>query len=99
MTKGVRPGEVYMERFWLPEFLDQEGKRDQSWRSVTVNRLSKSTGRLSDVNGTYTLRAYQVAIAPAESGPEGAWTEPEDFEPWMPQYSEPTEVIQTCVTL
>ncbi|WP_302718693.1 molybdopterin-dependent oxidoreductase [uncultured Senegalimassilia sp.] len=99
VTKGVRPGEVYMERFWLPEFLDQEGKRDQSWRSVTVNRLSKSTGRLSDVNGTYTLRAYQVAIAPAESGPEGAWTEPEDFEPWMPQYSEPTEVIQTCVTL
>ncbi len=100
VTKGMRPGEVYMERFWLPEFLEQEGKRDQSWRAVTVNRLSKQTGTLGDVNGTYTLRAYQVSIAPG-SKPDGIWTEPEDFKPWMPEYTDewaPTEVIQTCVT-
>ncbi|MGN0078216.1 MAG: molybdopterin dinucleotide binding domain-containing protein, partial [Coriobacteriales bacterium] len=100
VTKGVRPGEVYMERFWLPEFLDQEGRRDQSWRAVTVNRLSNSRGTLSDVNGTYTLRAYQVKIEPG-TAPEGIWQEPEDFQPWMPDVSgaewDPTDVIQTAV--
>ena len=44
--------------------------------------------------GTYTLRGYQVKIYKADGAPEGVWTKPEDFKPWMPQPSDPTKNVE-----
>lgn len=93
VTEGIRPGEVYMERFWAPELLDSKDP-SQAWKVMNVNVLSRSDGPYNPEFGTYTLRGYQVKISKAQEGaPEGIWTKPEDFAPWMPTFeaSEATE--------
>ncbi len=89
VTEGISPMTVYMERFWLPENIN---KKTGGWQEVNVNVLSDNTPPYNEVVGTYTLRGYQVRISKADSAPEGAWTKPEQFKPWMPQPSDPTKV-------
>ncbi|MBQ9241334.1 MAG: molybdopterin oxidoreductase, partial [Duodenibacillus sp.] len=88
VTEGISPMTVYMERFWLPENIH---KKTGGWQEVNVNVLSDNTPPYNEVVGTYTLRGYQVRISKASSAPEGVWTKPEQFQPWMPQPSDPTK--------
>ncbi len=88
LTQGICRRVVYMERYWNPETLDTP---THGWQEMNVNMLSKSDAPYNDIVGTYTLRGYQVRICKAEEGaPEGVWLKPQDFKPWLPEYSEPT---------
>ena len=89
VTKGIAKGTVYMERFWNPEFLEEGKDARKSWTTENMNVLSKNSGWYNPEIGTYTLRGFNVKVAPAKK-PEGIWYDPEDFEPWMPQPSENT---------
>lgn len=80
VTKGIRPGTVYMERFWHPETLNTP---THGWQETNVNVLTRSEGPFNDVVGTHVLRGFQVKVSPAESGPEGIWTTPADFKSWL----------------
>lgn len=93
VTTGIGRGVVYMERFWNPENLNRE---THGWQEMNVNVLSKDDAPYNDVVGTYTLRGYQVKVYKAEEGaPEGVWTKPADFRPWLPEYSDPTPSVRT----
>lgn len=85
VTTAIRPGTVYMERFWNPENLNSE---THGWQEMNVNMLSRSEGPYNRVVGTYTLRGYLVKISPAHEAPEGVWTKPSDFRKWLPEYSD-----------
>ena len=85
VTTAIRPGAVYMERFWNPENLNGE---THGWQEMNVNMLSRSEGPYNRVVGTYTLRGYLVKISPADGAPEGVWTKPSDFKKWLPEYSD-----------
>lgn len=88
LTQGIGRGVVYMERYWNPETLDTPTR---GWQEMNVNMLSKSAAPYNNIVGTYTLRGYQVRIYKAEEGaPEGVWLKPQDFKPWLPEYSDPT---------
>ena len=90
---GIAKGTVHMERFWNPEYLDTDTP-SKAWTEMNVNMLTKTDGRFSPEHGTYTLRGFTVKVYPAPEGaPEGAWIDPTDFEPWMPAFSESTEVV------
>ena len=80
VTKGIRPGTVYMERFWHPETINTE---THGWQETNVNVLSRSEGPFNDVVGTHVLRGYQVKVYPADRAPEGIWTKPSDFRSWL----------------
>ncbi len=82
VTEGIKPGTVYMERFWNPETLDSETR---GWKEMNVNLTTKADAPFNDVVGTYTLRAYLVKVSKAEGAPEGVWTKPEQFAPWLAQ--------------
>lgn len=90
VTEGIPKGVVYMERFWNPETLDSPTK---GFQEMNVNMLSIKDGPFNDICGTYTLRGYQVKISKANSAPTGIWEKPEDFKPWLPQPSEPTQSV------
>ncbi len=91
LTEGINPGTVCMERFWNPETLNT---KTHGWQEMNVNVLTKSQAPFNDVVGTYTLRAFLVKIYKAKEGaPEGVWLKPEDFKPWLPNYSEPTKEV------
>ena len=93
VTEGIKPGTVYMERFWSPETLDTE---THGWREMNVNITSKADAPFNDVVGTYTLRGYLVKVYKAEEGaPEGVWTRPEQFSPWLAQPTERTPDMGT----
>lgn len=87
VTEGIKPGTVYMERFWTPETLDTE---THGWREMNVNLLTKADAPFNDVVGTYTLRAFLVKVYKADGAPEGIWTKPEDFAPWLARPTENT---------
>lgn len=89
VTEGIIPGEVYMERFWNPEFLEAGQDSRKSWTLENMNVLTKNTGFYNPEFGTYTLRGINVSIQKAQK-PEGVWYEPTDFEPWMPAPSDNT---------
>ncbi len=91
LTEGINPGSVCMERFWNPETLNT---KTHGWQEMNVNVLTKSQAPFNDVVGTYTLRAFLVKIYKAKEGaPEGVWLKPEDFKPWLPNYTEPTKEV------
>ena len=91
LTEGINPGSICMERFWNPETLNT---KTHGWQEMNVNVLTKSQAPFNDVVGTYTLRAFLVKIYKAKEGaPEGVWLNPEDFKPWLPNYSEPTKEV------
>lgn len=87
VTEGIPLDVVYMERFWNPETLNS---KTHGWQEMNVNVLSKISPPYNDICGTYTLRGIRVKISKAPGAPDGIWTEPADFEPWMPITSEPT---------
>ena len=82
VTEGIKPGTVYMERFWNPETLDTETR---GWKEMNVNLTTKADAPFNDVVGTYTLRGYLVKVYKAEGAPAGVWTKPEDFSRWLAQ--------------
>lgn len=92
VTDGINPGEVYMERFWNPEYLENGDDSRKSWTTMNVNMLSNFESTCDPVFGSYCLRGYQVQVSKADGAPEGAWVKPTDFEPWMPVVSDQTEV-------
>ena len=81
VTKAIRPGTVYMERFWYPENLNTP---THGWQESNVNVLTRSEAPFNDVVGTHVLRGFQVKVYPAGSAPEGVWTQSAQFESWMP---------------
>lgn len=81
VTKGIRPGTVYMERFWHPETLNTP---THGWQETNVNVLTRSEPPYNDVVGTHVLRGFQVKVYPAASAPDGIWTRPGDFRSWLP---------------
>ncbi|SDE96655.1 molybdopterin-containing oxidoreductase family protein [Sporomusa acidovorans] len=90
ITEGIRPGVVYMERFWTPETLDTD---THGWQEMNVNILSKNDAPFNDVIGTYTLRGYLVKISKADGPPKGIWLKPEEFKKWLPEPSDPTPLV------
>lgn len=94
ISQAIARGVVQMERFWNPETLNTPSR---GFREMNVNILSKSDPPHNDVCGTYTLRGYQVKIYRADGPPPGIWQEPEDFKPWLPQPTEPTQVKENDV--
>ena len=92
VTQGINPGTVYMERFWNPETLNTD---THGWKEMNVNVLTKVSAPYNAEVGTYTLRAFQVKVYKAEEGaPEGVWLNPEDFRPWLPIPTQPTEEVR-----
>ena len=91
LTEGIKPGVVFMERFWNPETLDT---KTHGWQEMNVNMLTKADAPFNDVVGTYTLRGFLVKIYKADGAPEGIWQKAEDFKAWLPQASEPTEEVR-----
>ena len=92
LTEGIKPGVVFMERFWNPETLNTE---THGWKEMNVNVLTKADAPFNDVVGTYTLRSFLVRIFKADGPPAGIWQKPEDFRPWLPEPSEPTEDVKS----
>ncbi len=90
VTEGIKPGVVYMERFWNPETLQT---KTHGWMETNVNMLTKADAPFNDVVGTYTLRGFLVKVYPAEGAPEGIWTHPQDFSSWLAKPSDPTENV------
>ena len=89
ITEGINPKVVYMERFWNPENLNSDS---HGWQEMNVNILTKVSAPYNQQVGTYTLRGFQVKIYKAEEGaPEGIWTDPQDFRPWLPAAGEISE--------
>ncbi len=88
ITEGIAPGVIYQERFWNPELLDSKDP-SQAWKAMNINVLTKGDAPYNAEYGTYTLRGFQVKVEKATK-PEGTWEAPEDFEPWMPVYTENT---------
>ncbi|MGG0717236.1 molybdopterin-dependent oxidoreductase [Robertmurraya massiliosenegalensis] len=91
VTKGINQGVVYMERFWLPENL---GTETNGWQEMNVNVLSKISAPFNDIVGTVTLRGYQVKVSKADGPPKGVWYKPEEFKPWLPEPTDPTELVE-----
>jgi anaerobic selenocysteine-containing dehydrogenase len=91
VTKGIAKGVVYMERFWFPENL---GTETNGWQEMNVNVLSRIDPPYNDVVGTVTLRGYQVKVSKASGPPKGIWYKPEQFKPWLPEPSDPTELVE-----
>lgn len=59
---------------------------------MNINLLTQNSDDcpFNDVHGTYVLRGVQINITKADGAPEGIWTEPEQFNAWLPQESENT---------
>lgn len=88
VTEGVAPGVIYQERFWNPELLDSDEPK-RAWQAMNINVLTRNDGPFNPEYGTYTLRGFQIKVTKSTK-PDGIWTEPEDFAPWMPEPSNDT---------
>ncbi|MCK6139963.1 molybdopterin-containing oxidoreductase family protein [Slackia exigua] len=83
ITEGVRPGVVMMERFYFPEAYDKSQKAmSGGWRECNVNLMARDD-MTNDTFASATWRGYRVNVVKADK-PEGIWTEPEEFQPFMP---------------
>ncbi len=91
VTEGIKPGVVYMERFWNPETLNTE---THGWKEMNVNVLTSAEGPFNPEVGTYTLRGFQVNVRRAEGPPEGIWTKPKDFMAWLAKPTDATEEVR-----
>ncbi|MDD5806828.1 MAG: molybdopterin-dependent oxidoreductase [Eggerthellales bacterium] len=89
ITEGVAPKVIYQERFWNPELLNSSDP-SRAWKAMNVNILTKNDAPYNPEYGTYTLRGITVKVTKADSAPEGVWFAPEDFEPWLPEFTEET---------
>ena len=85
VTEAVNPGVVWVERFWNPEAFDKSQKKiDGGWTQMNVNILTKNSAPFNEVFGSYTNRGFTVKIEKADGPPPNVWTEPKQFEPFMP---------------
>ncbi len=89
ISKGVAPRVIYQERFWNPELLDSSDP-SRAWKAMNINVLTKNDAPYNPEYGTYTLRGITVNVKKSAGAPEGVWYKPEDFEPWLSEYSEET---------
>lgn len=93
VTTAIAKGVLYQERWWNPELLDSDDPR-QAYRAMNINVLTKNDAPYNPEYGTYTLRGFTVKISPCPEGaPVGTWTKGTDFQPWMPEPSDPTEQV------
>ena len=91
VTEGIKPGTVYMERFWNPETLLT---KTHGWKETNVNMLTKADGPFNDVVGTYTLRGFLVKVYPAEKAPEGVFSSPQSFSQWLAKPTDKTKEVE-----
>lgn len=85
LTEGIAPGVVWQERFWNPECYDKSQKKiTGGWREMNVNVLTKNTPPFNPYFGSYTNRGFTVRVSKADGPPDNIWSEPEQFEPFMP---------------
>lgn len=89
ITEGIAPKVIYQERFWNPELLDSDDP-SRAWKAMNVNVLTKNDKPYNPEFGTYTLRGFTVKVTRADSAPEGVWTEPAQFAPWLPEVTDET---------
>lgn len=86
VTGAIRPGVVHMERWWWPETMTSP---TLGYQESNVNMITPVFCQYSSIMGSTVYRGFQVKVYPAEEGaPEGVWTEPEQFEAWLPNYDE-----------
>ena len=94
VTQGVAPGVIVQERFWNPECFDSTQKSiTGGWQECNIACLTLETTS-SETFGSESYRAFQVKIEKSEK-PERIWTEPEEFQPFMPtseMYAQPQTV-------
>lgn len=90
ITKGVQPGQTWMERFYNPECHDATQKSPTAgWREENINVITNNRAPYNEVNGSYTNRGFTVQVEKS-SRPANVWVEPEEFRPFMPtMQSEP----------
>jgi len=84
ITEGVAPKVIYQERFWNPELMDSDDP-SRAWKAMNINVITKNDAPYNPEFGTYTLRGFTVNVRKAEGAPEGVWTQPTDFTPWLPE--------------
>ncbi len=87
VTNRIAPKVVWMERFWNPECYDKsvdQSKRTGGWAECGVNVLTNAIDtNFNEVFGSYTYRGIAVNVKKSDR-PEFVWTQPEQFEPFMP---------------
>ncbi|MDR3307640.1 MAG: molybdopterin-dependent oxidoreductase [Coriobacteriales bacterium] len=81
----VAPNVLWMERFWNPECFDStQAKKTGGWQECNVNVITNAVDcNMNEVFGSYTNRGFQVNIKKS-SKPANVWTQPKEFEPFMP---------------
>ena len=95
VTMQVGPGITYMERWWFPENLESD---TGGWHESNVNLLTNDGGPFNDMIGSATYRGFMIKVSKADNPPAGIWTEPEQFEAWLPRYDEAeTTDVETMV--
>jgi anaerobic selenocysteine-containing dehydrogenase len=85
VAEVVAPGVLWMERFWNPESFDStQSKKTGGWQQMNVNVITNAVDcNFNEVYGSYTNRGFAVNIKKSEK-PEGVWTEPKEFAPFLP---------------
>lgn len=86
LTEAVRPGMVMMERFYFPESYDKQQKViTGGWRECNVNLMARDDV-VNDVFASASWRGYRVNVSKSKNPgkPENVWTEPEEFQAFMP---------------
>lgn len=82
LTEGIAPGVIRQERFWFPECFDETQPNKTHGAQYSISNLTRD-----DVGdpciGSATYRGVTIKIEKAEQ-PEGIWTEPEQFAPFLP---------------
>lgn len=59
------------------------------YKESNANMITPVFCQYSSIMGSTVYRGFQVKVYPADEGaPEGIWTEPEQFEAWLPNYDE-----------
>jgi anaerobic selenocysteine-containing dehydrogenase len=91
ITKAIRPGVTYQERFWYPEL--QEKDPLGSFAEQNINMCTKDDGNFDEMHGTSVLRGFQVKVTPAPDFKPSNWSNPKDFAVWLPEPSDRTEEV------
>lgn len=82
-TEGIAPGVVWMERFWNPECFDSSQESPSGgWQECNLALLTIEH-TANEVFGSASYRGFQVKIEKSTK-PDRVWTEPKQFEPFMP---------------
>lgn len=85
VSNMIRPGVTHMERFWFPETMATE---TLGCTEMNVNVLTNDGPPFNDITGSCTYRGFMIKVSRADGPPKGIWLEPEEFEPWLPDYEQ-----------